>query len=449
MAFKFKVKKRPSMGQAVAASFASGLGQGIQAGGQAALQKMIQDREAKQKFEKELNKELRVARSDISQLSNLVKADNPELAKELNMLAVQSSTFGSVKGLNDAVIATGVFNDPTLSDIGTQFGAMIPKPEFEYKEARIGDTQSYEQGNEKITEVYQLVDGKPQWVFKSTAPRYKKDKVKEPAKYKAWNIGTGKEVRATEEEVEQSQGLLIFGGKPAAKKERTRATDRSGMLRYVDTGELVFEDDKKKQEGEYVTVENRDGSKTRKWYTKRELNSGVTTQFPDLPEKEYKDITVTKADNSKVLMRVPVETLIGGGITISPPKAASTKGVFNTATGKLQWATEAQIAASGGSLTPVQNDDMMLGIPETIDESVSSAQVTAAAEKKELDDMSATNLDPSHPSYIAPDTTFAAVAAGTATIQVGDIISDPDLGQMKFNGGDPTDWSNYDLLDLE
>ena len=43
MAFKFKVKKRPSMGQAVAASFASGLGQGIQAGGQAALQKMIQE----------------------------------------------------------------------------------------------------------------------------------------------------------------------------------------------------------------------------------------------------------------------------------------------------------------------------------------------------------------------------------------------------------------------
>jgi hypothetical protein len=127
MAFKFKVKKRPSMGQAVAASFASGVGQGIQAGGKAALQQMIRDRDAKQKFEKELNKELRVARSDISQLSNLVREDNPGLAKELNMLAVQSSTFGSAKGLNDAVIATGVFNDPTLSDIGKQFGAMIPK----------------------------------------------------------------------------------------------------------------------------------------------------------------------------------------------------------------------------------------------------------------------------------------------------------------------------------
>jgi len=133
------------MGQAVAASFASGLGQGIQAGGQAALQKMIQDREAKQKFEKELNKELRVARSDISQLSNLVKADNPELAKELNMLAVQSSTFGSVKGLNDAVIATGVFNDPTLSDIGTQFGAMIPKAP-QQKEHALSDEEIASRG---------------------------------------------------------------------------------------------------------------------------------------------------------------------------------------------------------------------------------------------------------------------------------------------------------------
>jgi len=324
------------MGQAVAASFASGLGQGIQAGGQAALQKMIQDREAKQKFEKELNKELRVARSDISQLSNLVKADNPELAKELNMLAVQSSTFGSVKGLNDAVIATGVFNDRTLGDIGEQFGAMIPKPEFEYKEARIGDTQSYEKGNEKITEVYQLVDGKPQWVFKSTAPRFKKETVKEPPKYKAWNIGTGKEVRATEEEVENSNGNIIFGGQPTA------------------------------------------------------------------------------------------------------PKDPTTKAVFNTKTGNLQWATEKQISTSAGALTPVQNWDMLLDIPEENTGDISTAQENVAEKKQALDNQSVLN-----------DTTFAAVAAGSATIQVGDIISDPDLGQMKFNGGDPTDWSNYDLLDLE
>jgi len=154
MAFKFKVKKRPSMGQAVAASFASGLGQGIQAGGQAALQQMIRDREAKQKFEKELNKELRVARSDISQLSNLVKADNPELAKELNMLAVQSSTFGSVKGLNDAVIATGVFNDPTLSDIGTEFGAMIPKAP-QQKEHALSDEEIASRGLDPAPEGYQ------------------------------------------------------------------------------------------------------------------------------------------------------------------------------------------------------------------------------------------------------------------------------------------------------
>lgn len=154
MAFKFKVKKRPSMGQAVAASFASGLGQGIQAGGQAALQQMIRDRAAKQKFEKELNKELRVARSDISQLSNLVKADNPELAKELNMLAVQSSTFGSVKGLNDAVIATGVFNDPTLSDIGTEFGAMIPKAP-QQKERALSDEEIASRGLDPAPEGYQ------------------------------------------------------------------------------------------------------------------------------------------------------------------------------------------------------------------------------------------------------------------------------------------------------
>ena len=223
-------------------------------------------------------------------------------------------------------------------------------------------------------------------------------------------------------------------------------------MRYIDTGELVFEGDKKKQEGEFVTVERPDGSKARKWFTKRELKSGVTTQFPDVPEQEYKDVTVTRTDGSKVLMRVPVESLTQG-IQVAPPKPPGTKGSFNTVTGKLQWVTEADIAASDGILTPVQNENMMLGIPETIDQptetSTSSAQDQAEVEKQKLDEMSARQLDPSHPSYVAPDVTFSDVAAGSATIQVGDIISDPDLGQMKFTGGDPTVWSNYDLIDLE
>ncbi len=447
MAFKFKVKKRPSMGQAVAASFAAGAMQG----GQMALQNMMKEREEKKKLEKEIQKELRTKSNDISRLANLT--DDPELKSKLNTIAIQALKYPSVEAVDDAVNETGIFNDLTLSDIGAEkFGAMIPKPEFKYKEARIGDDRTYESGDQKITEIYQLVDGEPQWVKKSTAPRFKQETAKEPTKYKAWNTSTKKEVRATEEEVENSRGILIFGGKPTAAKDRARAKDSSGLLRYIDTGELVFEGDKKKQEGEYVTVERPDGSKARKWFTKRELKSGVTTQFPDVPEQEYKDVTVTRTDGSKVLMRVPVESLTQG-IQVAPPKPPGTKGSFNTVTGKLQWVTEADIAASDGILTPVQNENMMLGIPETIDQptetSTSSAQDQAEVEKQKLDEMSARQLDPSHPSYVAPDVTFSDVAAGSATIQVGDIISDPDLGQMKFTGGDPTVWSNYDLIDLE
>ena len=52
MAFKFKVKKRPNLAQAVAGAFTQGAVQG----GQAALQKMIKDREdLKQQSTKELN----------------------------------------------------------------------------------------------------------------------------------------------------------------------------------------------------------------------------------------------------------------------------------------------------------------------------------------------------------------------------------------------------------
>ena len=57
----------------------------------------------------------------------------------------------------------------------------------------------------------------------------------------------------------------------------------------------------------------------------------------------------------------------------------------------MQWVTEADIAASGGILTPVQNEDMMLGIPETIDQpteaSTSSAQDQAEVEKQKLDEI--------------------------------------------------------------
>ena len=338
MAFKFKVKKRPSMGQAVAASFASGLGQGIQAGGQAALQQMIRDREANKKLTQERATVAKGYGNTILQMANNV--EEQELQKKLKTIAykLNMNLYSDPQlGVNE-VVELGVLDDSTLKPYAEELDITLPEERYPKKEFELGDTKDVTGNDDVITMTYTMntETGKPEWVETSRATRYKKDKVKEPAKYKAWNIGTGKEVRATEEEVENSNGNIIFGGQPTA------------------------------------------------------------------------------------------------------PKDPTTKAVFNTKTGKLQWATEKQISTSAGALTPVQNWDMLLDIPEENTGDISTAQENVAEKKQALDNQSVLN-----------DTTFAAVAAGTATIQVGDIISDPDLGQMKFNGGDPTDWSNYDLLDLE
>ena len=79
MAFKFKVKKRPNLGQAVASSFAAGAVQG----GQMALQKMLQEREENKKNS---NKELNLYNSLINNLPQT--ADNKKLIAEgkLNFL---------------------------------------------------------------------------------------------------------------------------------------------------------------------------------------------------------------------------------------------------------------------------------------------------------------------------------------------------------------------------
>tara|TARA_R110002020_G_scaffold1935_1_gene8852 strand:- start:4438 stop:5154 length:717 start_codon:yes stop_codon:yes gene_type:complete len=73
MAFKFKVKKRPNLGQAVASSFAAGAVQG----GQMALQKMLQEREENKKNS---NKELNLYNSLINNLPQT--ADNKKLIAE-------------------------------------------------------------------------------------------------------------------------------------------------------------------------------------------------------------------------------------------------------------------------------------------------------------------------------------------------------------------------------
>ena len=218
MAFKFKVKKRPNMAEAVASAFALGAVQG----GTTALQNAMKEREERKKQQKILDQELRTKSNDIGQLANLT--NDPEVKRELNTLQIQALKYPSVESLDDAVTATGVFNDTSLQSIGkSEFNAMIPEERFPVKKFKIGETRERKVGSDFVTESYKInpMTGQPSWQEVARAPRV----VKEEKKYRAYNKTTGELMQATESEVEGNPNIA-FGTpqQPATKKVLNKAT---------------------------------------------------------------------------------------------------------------------------------------------------------------------------------------------------------------------------------
>jgi len=219
MAFKFKVKKRPNMGQAVASAFAAGVSQGAST----ALQDAMKQAEEDKKKQKLLNKELKSKTDEIGQLANLV--DDTEMASNLRQLQVRGLKYPSVEALDDAVINTGVFNDVTLRNIGKDnFGAMIPDERYPVKKFEIGETRERKVDDKIITESYSIDEStrKPSWKEVSTAPRV----VTQEKKYEAYNKTTGEVIRATESEVENDPNIAFGTPKrPATKKVLNKTTN--------------------------------------------------------------------------------------------------------------------------------------------------------------------------------------------------------------------------------
>ena len=218
MAFKFKVKKRPNPMQTALQGFAAGVVQG----GATALQNAIKERKERKKQQKILDQELRTKSNDIGQLANLT--NDPEVKRELNILQIQALKYPSVESLDDAVIATGVFNDTSLQSIGkSEFNAMIPEERFPVKKFKIGATRERKIGSDFVTESYEIdpMTNQPSWQEVSRAPRV----VKEEKKYRAYNKTTGELMLATESEVEGNPNIA-FGTpqQPATKKVLNKAT---------------------------------------------------------------------------------------------------------------------------------------------------------------------------------------------------------------------------------
>jgi hypothetical protein len=173
MAFKFKVKKRPSMGQAVAASFASGLGQGIQAGGQAALQQMIRDRDANKKLTQERATVAKGYGNTILQMANNV--EEQELQKKLKTIAykLNMNLYSDPQiGVNE-VVELGALDDSILNPYAEALGITLPEERYPKKKFELGDTEDVLGDTDVVTNTYQmnLETGKPEWVETSRATR--------------------------------------------------------------------------------------------------------------------------------------------------------------------------------------------------------------------------------------------------------------------------------------
>ena len=174
MAFKFKVKKRPSMGQAVAASFASGVGQGIQAGGKAALQQMIRDRDANKKLTKERATVAKGYGNTILQMANNV--EEQELQKKLKTIAykLNMNLYSDPQSGVNEVVELGVLDDSTLSPYAEVLGITLPEERYPKKKFELGDTQNVTGDTDVVTNTYQmnLETGEPEWTETSSATRY-------------------------------------------------------------------------------------------------------------------------------------------------------------------------------------------------------------------------------------------------------------------------------------
>ena len=289
MAFKFKVKKRPNLAQAVTSAFT----QGAIRGGQAALQQMIKDREANEKKEKELQKSLRTKRQDVQQLINLT--DDEDKKKSLRLIAVKASQYPSVEAIDEDVSETGIFDEPGMTTIGQeQFGRFVKQPEFPIKKYEIGETRQVLSGSDTITQEYSFdpTTKQPVWKEIARAPRT----TTKAKKYQAYNTETGEEIRATEEEVENDPNIM-FGTKkfPATKKVENKST---GELEFASEQQIA------KSKGNLIPVKNQPSYLIDFLSDDSDQTTGTPQETTITPITSPKRISLPDATSGKIKLSV-------------------------------------------------------------------------------------------------------------------------------------------------
>ena len=395
MAFKFKVKKRPNLAQAVAGAFTQGAVQG----GQAALQKMIKDREdLKQQSTKELNTFNNLASGLVQTPKNRQAIVNGRLAvmkgspalETFEALGISDLDYQTEKEKEDAftkAVKLGESAEEVKEKERASFATISEDPEIVAEEIKTMQSRV-----NPITGEREVISPKPPESV--VEQRIKEAEPTIEQKYPAYNIATGETLKATEREVEGDSNLQF--GTPPSKKETKKYVSYN-----VKTNEVLQS-------------------------TEDEVESNPDLAFgtPDKPTP-LKKYQAFKRDTGEIIMATEREVESDPNKAFGTPKSIKTKKAKNIRTGKPQFVTEEEIQKSSGNLVPYINQPAFINLLEDIPEGTTVV-----------------------PNQVIKERTVSDALSGAIQLAPGDSITDKDLGTFIFKGGDQNDLSNYDMPEI-
>jgi len=395
MAFKFKVKKRPNLAQAVAGAFTQGAVQG----GQAALQKMIKDREElKQQSTKELNTFNNLAAGLVQTPKNrqaivsgrlAVMKGSPAL-ETFEALGISDLDYQTEKEKEDAfakAVELGESAEKVKEKERTAFARLSEDPEIAAEEIKTMQSRV-----NPITGEREVISPKPPESV--VEQRIKEAEPTIEQKYPAYNIATGETLKATEGEVEGDKNLQ-FGTPPAAKEAK-----------------------------KYVSYNVKTNEVLQSTEDEVESNPDLAFGTPDKPTP-LKKYQAFKRDTGEIIMATEREVESDPNKAFGTPKSIKTKKAKNLRTGKPQFVTEEEIQKSGGNLVPYINQPAFINLLEDIPEGTTVV-----------------------PNQLIKERTVSDALSGAIQLAPGDSITDKDLGTFIFKGGDQNDLSNYDMPEI-
>jgi len=393
MAFKFKVKKRPNLAQAVAGAFTQGAVQG----GQAALQKMIKDREdLKQQSTKELNTFNNLAAGLVQTPKNRQAIINGRLAvmkgspalETFEAINISDLDYQTEKEKEDAfakAVKLGESAEKVKEKERTSFATLSEDPEIVAEEIKTMQSRV-----NPITGEREVISPKPPESV--VEQRIKEAEPTIEQKYPAYNIATGETLKATEGEVEGDKNLQ-FGTPPAAKEAK-----------------------------KYVSYNVKTNEVLQSTEDEVESNPDLAFGTPDKPTP-LKKYQAFKRDTGEIIMATEREVESDPNKAFGTPKSIKTKKAKNLRTGKPQFVTEEEIQKSGGNLVPYINQPSFISLFEDIPEGT----------------IGVTN-------QVIQERNFSDALSGKFQLSVGDSISDETFGKMVFKGGDQSNPDNYDIV---